>query len=84
MDHERQAAGHQFFQLRPKPSDRVTVLEIDATSGQEIRGPDRDARSINCRRQWPLAREEFAEEVARLVQGRVLLNRLWNVGSSKP
>ena len=72
MDHERQAAGHQLLQLRPKPSDRVTVLEIDATSGQVIWGPDRDACSIDCSRQWPLAREELAKEVALGIQPLVL------------
>jgi hypothetical protein len=68
VNHERQAAGHQLLQLRAKPNDRFRVLEIDATNSQIIRGSDWDARRFYCRRQWPLAREELAKEVALRVQ----------------
>ena len=84
MHHEQHAAGYKFAELLPQGIDCLPILEIHAAMGQVVRRPGRNACRNHGRRERPLAREEFTEAVARLVQGRVLLNRLWNVGSSKP
>ena len=84
MDHEQHAAGHQSLQLISKPSNRIAVLEVDATCGQVLRRPNRDARSCNCRRQWPLACEELAEEKALGIQSAILFVGLLGGDVCKP
>jgi hypothetical protein len=84
VDHERHAAGHQSLQLNSKPSNRIAVLEVDATCGQVLRRPNRDACSIDCRRQWPLAREELAEEEALWIQPLANFNGLLGGDVCKP